>query len=78
LTSTALRATVPRMALTGNTAGPAQARRHCTHDSTRVDGFLDDHCLRCGRDGYWQNGIEANPAGRQTKGHPSGKTLLAA
>lgn len=28
----------------------------CEHDSRRVDGWYDDHCLRCGAEGYWGAG----------------------
>ena len=52
--------------------GPAQRERGgpCRHDSTRVDGTLDCHCLRCGADGYWHNGH------RHDRDHPSGKVLF--
>jgi hypothetical protein len=51
-------------------AAPAAARRCDEHDSTRGDGTLDDHCLRCGADGYWHDGH------RHDRPHPSGKILL--
>lgn len=40
------------------------------HDSTRRDGSLDDHCLRCGAGGYWHEGH------RHELVHPSGKVLF--
>jgi hypothetical protein len=45
------------------------------HDSTRRDGLLDDHCLVCGADGYWQNGALFPGVGERVP-HPGGKTLL--
>lgn len=42
-------------------------REHCRHDSLRGDDTLDDHCLRCGADGYWFAGT------RHDIPHPSGK-----
>jgi DNA-binding XRE family transcriptional regulator len=42
----------------------------CQHDSTRVDGLLDDCCLKCGVSGYWHRGH------RHDVGHPSGKVLI--
>lgn len=48
----------------------------CQHDSTRVDGWLDDCCLRCGASGYFKDGHYVDPTGKQTMGHPSGKTLI--
>lgn len=47
-------------------------RPPCRHDSTRRDGdmALDDHCLRCGADGYWHYGH------RHDRAHPSGKVLI--
>lgn len=60
------------------TAPPEQSGRvdGCQHDSTRVDGWLDDCCLRCGASGYFKDGHYVDPTGKQTKGHPSGKTLI--
>lgn len=45
----------------------------CEHDSLRADGWLDDHCLRCGSAGYWRHGVEDHPPAD----HPSGALLLA-
>ena len=45
-------------------------QKSCQHDSTRQDGTLDDHCLRCGIEGYWHYGH------RHDKPHPSGKILI--
>lgn len=55
-------------------AGPKQPKRSCYHDSTRADGKLDTHCLRCGADGYW---IE-NQEYARVQIHPSGKVLIDA
>jgi hypothetical protein len=55
-----------------NQQGPASPRRHCDHDSKRLDGYLDEHCLRCGMSGYWRRGklvVEVDI-------HPSGKPLV--
>jgi hypothetical protein len=54
--------------VTGTAASPRA--RDCVHESTRVDGSLDDHCLRCGVAGYWHAGH------RHDLRHPSGKILL--
>jgi hypothetical protein len=40
------------------------------HDSLRLDGTLDNCCLRCGADGYWHDGR------RLDEPHPSGKLLF--
>lgn len=53
------------------TAGPAPPRKECRHDSTRRDGALDTHCLKCGEDGYWHHGHS------HFKVHPSGKVLVS-
>lgn len=42
----------------------------CFHDSTRIDGSLDDHCLKCGAEGHWHMGH------RHDKKHPSDKKLF--
>lgn len=47
-------------------------RRRCQHDSIRVDGWLDAHCLRCGEDGYWEDGQRV----ASVDIHPSGKVLV--
>src|SRR4051812_27301582 len=44
--------------------------RHCEHGSMRLDGTLDDCCLRCGADGYWHEGRRLDVT------HPSGKLLF--
>lgn len=52
-------------------------RQACSHDSTRLDGLLDNCCLRCGADGYWRDGGSVDPAAAQERElHPSGKMLL--
>jgi hypothetical protein len=50
-------------------AAPTE-RKPCDHDSARLDGLLDNCCLRCGADGYWHDGQRIDVA------HPSGKTLI--
>lgn len=57
-----------------NTAsGKPGERRECLeHDSARVDGWLDSHCLRCGADGYWREGVRF----AEVDIHPSGKVLI--
>lgn len=59
-------------------------REPCTHDSIRLDCWVDTHCLRCGHDGYWIDGeliaagpIDAIAKGHLTRGHPCGKTLIS-
>lgn len=44
--------------------------RPCRHDSTRVDGMLDDRCLNCGLDGHWHDGH------RHDEVHPDCKVLI--
>ena len=53
-----------------NSQGPRAERKPCRHDSLRGDGTLDDHCLRCGIEGYWHDGH------RHDRSHPSGKILF--
>lgn len=53
-----------------DTTGPRRASAPCEHDSSRVDGTLDAHCLRCGANGYWHRGH------RHDESHPSGQALL--
>jgi hypothetical protein len=55
----------------GERAADLGPQRNCAHDSMRSDGLLDDHCLKCGVDGYWNGGL------RRDKTHPSGKLLIA-
>jgi hypothetical protein len=55
-----------------NAQGPPVERKPCRHDSTRGDGWLDTHCLRCGAEGYWKAGYLAVEA----QHHPGGKLLL--
>ena len=43
----------------------------CRHDSIRLDGLLDNVCMRCGADGYWHDGH------RHDVTHASGKILFA-
>lgn len=52
------------------TTGPPTPPRSCTHDGRRHDGCLDNHCLHCGREGYWIAGRAAHEL------HPSGKLML--
>lgn len=52
------------------TGSPQPPTAPCRHDSTRHNGTLDDHCLRCGFGGYWHLGH------RHDEGHPSGKVLF--
>lgn len=52
---------------------PAE-RKACSHDSTRLDGLLDTCCLKCGADGYWQDG-QRRVSGEGVA-HPGGKILL--
>lgn len=63
-------------ALTRDESSTEGGARLCRHDSTRVDGWLDDHCLRCGSAGYFKDGRYVDPTGKPSKGHPSGKTLI--
>jgi hypothetical protein len=49
---------------------PLAASRDCVHESVRLDGMLDDCCLRCGADGYWHDGQRLDVL------HPSGKVLF--
>lgn len=54
-----------------NTAqGKASKPTPCQHDSRRIDSLLDNHCMRCGADGYWLSGYRLDVP------HPGGKTLL--
>lgn len=57
------------MPVTGSAS--IEPREPCRHDSSRVDGTLDAHCLLCGADGYWHDGH------RHDQIHPSGKTLIS-
>lgn len=57
-------------------AGPRRVRPPCRHDSTRGDGWLDTHCLRCGLDGRWLGGVRIKRFALKGKIHPSGKLLL--
>ncbi len=52
-------------------SSPTKQRFACRHDSTRIDGTLDNICLLCGLDGYWKAGQRLDQA------HPSGKVLFA-
>lgn len=45
-------------------------RSSCEHDSCRMDGTLDNHCLLCGIDGYWHKGH------RHDRAHPGGEKIL--
>lgn len=57
-------------ALIGMAREVAGVQDACVHDSTRVDGTLGDHCLRCGVGGYWHEGLRHDVA------HVSGGTLI--
>ena len=62
----------------GGSTPPGRTSPPCRHDSLRGDGWLDDHCLRCGADGYWQEGVLRIILPHDlTVTHPSGKKLLA-
>lgn len=55
-------------------SGPPTQKKRCCHDSRRRDGWLDNHCLKCGVEGYWEDG-SLSPS---TEIHPSGKLLVKA
>lgn len=56
----------------GGTEEAPQSERVCAHDSTRSSGALDDHCLLCGKEGYWVSGLEF----ARLEPHRSGKVLI--
>lgn len=62
----------------GAALAAAARNRPCRHDSERADGWLDTHCLRCGKEGYWHDGFPVAPSGPHMRAlaHPSGKLLL--
>lgn len=60
----------------GVMGGPPSVPHPHAHDSRRLDGWLDTHCMYCGGRGYWRDGEEVGMAGFETKVHPSGKVLI--
>lgn len=58
-------------------AGPARPTPPHKHDSRRLDGWLDNICMFCGKEGWWRKGEQVDPLAHfDRKVHPSGKILL--
>lgn len=55
-----------------NATAPPPRSKPCDHESKRIDGYLNDCCLRCGSEGYWRRGKRVV----EVEIHPSGKPLV--